>query len=196
MLKVGLTGNIGSGKTIVSNIFKVFGVAVYNSDESAGMIMERPEVTSEILNTFGNAVLDINGKPAKKKIAGLVFADRSALEKLNNIIHPHVIADFEKWLEENKKEEYVIMESAILFETGYFSLFDKIIFVSAPEALRLKRVMGRDHVDAVSVKARMRQQMPERNKIQKADFVIRNNEKKPLLPQVQKIHQALLECAG
>ncbi|HNW99052.1 MAG TPA: dephospho-CoA kinase [Bacteroidales bacterium] len=193
MIKVGLTGNIGSGKTIVSNIFKVLRVPVYNADLRARVIMEKPEIINKISVLLGNEILDENGIPDKKKIAAIVFNDKSKLEKLNHIIHPLVIADFEKWIKEQSGTGYVIMESAILFETGYNELFDKIIFISAPETLRVKRVMMRDGVNAVSVKSRIKQQLPEKNKISKADFVIVNNERKLLIPQVLKVNKEITE---
>lgn len=193
MIKVGLTGNIGSGKTIVSNIFKVLRVPVYNADLRARVIMEKPEIINKISVLLGNEILDENGIPDKKKIAAMVFSDNRKLEKLNHIIHPLVIADFEKWIKEQSGTGYVIMESAILFETGYNELFDKIIFISAPETLRVKRVMMRDGVNAVSVKSRIKQQLPDKNKISKADFVIVNNERKLLIPQVLKVNKEITE---
>lgn len=192
MIKAGLTGNIGSGKTVVANIFKVFRIPVYNADEQAREIMHSPEVIKKIVKLFGKAILDKNGNPDKKKIAEIVFPDKQLLEKLNSIIHPLVIADFKKWADEQKNTCYVIMESAILFETDYTKLFDKIIFVSAPESIRIKRVMERDRVDAVHVKNRMKQQLPEAKKIEKTDFIVFNDDKKPLIPQVLSVHQQIL----
>ncbi|MFH0864709.1 MAG: dephospho-CoA kinase [Bacteroidota bacterium] len=192
MIKVGLTGNIGSGKTLVSEIFQVLRIPVYNADTRAGAIMEMPSVADPIIKIFDEDISSSQGKPDKKKIAEIVFADKLKLEKLNKIIHPLVIADFELWMKEQKNVSYIIMESAILFETNYSSLFDKIIFVSAPESLRLKRVMDRDGVDAEHIKNRILQQLPENKKIKKADFVIFNNDRKALIPQVLSIHENLI----
>lgn len=192
MIKAGLTGNIGSGKTVVANIFKVLRIPVYNADEQARGIMHSPDVLKKIVKLFGKSVLDNNGNPDKKKIAQIVFPDKQMLEKLNSLIHPLVIADFKKWAGEQKNASYVIMESAILFETAYTSLFDKIIFVSAPETIRIKRVMERDAVDAIHVKNRIKRQLPEDKKIKKADFVVFNDNKNPLIPQVLSIHQQFL----
>lgn len=192
MIKAGLTGNIGSGKTAVAAIFKILRIPVYNADEQAREIMHSSEVLNKIVKLFGKAIMDENENPEKKKIAEIVFADKEKLEKLNRIIHPLVIDDFEQWMKEQKNSSYIIMESAILFETNYSSLFDKIIFVSAPMSLRLKRVMDRDKDNTEHVKKRMSQQLPEKDKIKKADFVILNNDRKALIPQVLSIHKKLI----
>ncbi len=192
MIKAGLTGNIGSGKTVVSEIFKVLRIPVYNADTRAGIIMEMPSVVVQVVKNFSSDILSPQGMPDKKKIAEIVFADKKKLEKLNRIIHPLVIADFEQWIKEQKNASYVIMESAILFETNYSSLFDKIIFISAPQTVRLKRIIDRDRVEAFHVKNRIKQQLPEKDKIKKADFVILNNDKKALIPQVLSIHRNLI----
>lgn len=192
MIKAGLTGNIGSGKTVVSEIFKVLRTPVYNADMCAGIIMEMPSVIDQIIKIFSSDILSSQGITDKKKIAEIVFADKQKLQKLNGIIHPLVIADFEQWMKDQKKASYIIMESAILFETSYYELFDKIIFVSAPQSLRMKRVMARDGVEAEHVKKRISQQLPEKDKIKKADFVILNNDRKALMPQVLSIHEKLI----
>jgi dephospho-CoA kinase len=192
MIKVGLTGNIGSGKSAVSGIFAVLNIPVYNADERAKYILDSPLISEKMIKTFGEQILGRDQKPDRKKIAGIVFAHPVKLRQLNGIIHPMVLADFKKWTREQKNADYVVMESAILFETGYSSLFDKIIFVSAPETVRLKRVMERDKVTAAQVKIRMRQQKPEKDKIRKSDFVIVNKGKKSLIQQVLSIHRQIL----
>jgi dephospho-CoA kinase len=191
MLKIGLTGNIGSGKSTVSRIFETLGVPVYRSDDEAKKILDKAEVTEKVKQLFGSEILDENGKINRGKLAAIVFSDKIKISNLNNIIHPLVMDDFKEWTVAHLEYSYIIMESAILFETNFSSLFDKIIFVSAPETVRINRIMLRDRVDAAHVKIRMKQQLSEKDKIKKADFVIVNDDKSLIITQVLKIHAEL-----
>lgn len=193
MIKVGLTGNIGSGKTVVSEVYKTIGIPTYNADMRGSFFIDSPEVINDLKKLFGSDIIGKDLRPDRKKIADIVFNEPQKLQLLNSIIHPLVLADFEKWSSVYSKTGYVILESAILFETGYSSLFDKIIFVSAPEEIRLKRVMDRDGVTEAHVKSRMKQQQAEKDKIQKADFVIVNDGKRSLIEQVLSVHKRILE---
>lgn len=193
MIRIGLTGNIGSGKTVVASMFKVLHIPVYNADEQAHAITDTAYALKEITKIFGKEILNKEGKPDRKKIAGIVFADKSKLEKLNSIIHPLVLDDFNKWTGRQKNADYVIMESAILFETGYNTFFDKVIFVSAPESVRLQRVMERDHSTTAQVEARMQQQGTESSKMKKSDFVVLNDGKRSLIRQVLKVHNSIIQ---
>jgi dephospho-CoA kinase len=189
MLKVGLTGNIGSGKSIVSQVFETLGVPVYHSDDKAKYILDEPETRVELQNLFGSAIFDPSGKTDRKKIAEIVFNNSAKLAALNNIIHPSVIKDFQTWILQQQSASYVIMESAILFETGYADLFDKIIVVTAPENIRIDRVMKRDKIKEEEIIKRIQNQMPEADKTAKADFLIVNDNGQLVIPQVLKIHQ-------
>jgi dephospho-CoA kinase len=191
MLKVGLTGNIGSGKSTVSRIFETLGIPVYRSDDEAKKILDKAEVTEKVKQLFGSEILDENGKINRGKLAAIVFNDKIKISNLNNIIHPLVMDDFKEWTVAHLEYSYIIMESAILFETNLSSLFDKIIFVSAPETVRINRIMLRDGVHAAHVESRMKQQLPEKDKIKKAEFVIVNDDKSLVIPQVIKIHSEL-----
>ncbi len=191
MLKIGLTGNIGSGKSIVSGIFKILQIPVYNADYNAKLFLDKPKVILKIKNNFGAEVIDKFGKINRKYLAEIVFTDAAKLRALNNIIHPTVVNNFMLWIKEQKNIPYVIMESAILFETEYSDLFDKIIVVTSPENIRISRVMKRDNITEADVKKRMKNQMKEKDKIKKADFVIVNNDIDLVIPQVLKIHKAL-----
>lgn len=192
MIRVGLTGNIGSGKTVVAGILHVLHVPVYHADERAKDMLNSPIARKKLSKVFGDQILNEKQNPDKVKLADIVFSDPVKLKQLNAIIHPMVLADFEKWTNENSGSDYVVMESAILFETGYHKLFDRMIFVSAPEEVRMKRVMERDKVTSAQVKKRMRQQQPESKKIKESDFVILNDNKKSLIKQVLSIHNQII----
>ncbi|MFA4853424.1 MAG: dephospho-CoA kinase [Bacteroidales bacterium] len=191
MLKVGLSGNIGSGKSVVVRIFDVIGIPIYHADDNAKNMLEFPEVVEKIKERFGSGIIDKQGKVSRKNLAQIVFSDNKKLVVLNSIIHPLVIADFEKWIHEQKICPYVVMESAILYETGYSALFDKIIIVSAPEKIRINRVMKRDGVTKDDVLKRIKNQLPEENQMSKADYTIVNDGKTLVVPQVLEIHRLL-----
>ena len=191
MLKIGLTGNIGSGKSIVSIIFETLQVPVYHSDDRAKFILDKSESVSGLQKLFGKEIFDPSGKIDRKKIAGIVFNDKEKLTLLNSIIHPAVLRDFEGWAINQQSAPYIIMESAILFETGFSKLFDKIIIVTAPEKIRIERVMKRDQVSEEEIKNRIKNQLSEEDKIKDADYVVINDDEHLVIPQVLKIHEAL-----
>jgi dephospho-CoA kinase len=191
MLKAGLTGNIGSGKSAVARVFEALGVPVYDADAKAKEILDEPDVISSIIFAFGTKVTDITRKIDRKILAAIVFNDEAQLALLNSIIHPRLLKDFERWAGEKSAQPYVLMESAILFDTDYYKLFDKIIVVSAPEDVRMARVMKRDNATEKSVRARMQHQKPESEIIPQAHFVVVNDDKSLVIPQVLKIHEEL-----
>lgn len=198
MMRVGLTGNIGSGKTTVCSLFEMLGVPVYYADERGKHFLASADVANKVSATFGEEYLLEDGSPDRKKLAHLVFHDKEKLNQLNAIIHPKVQADFEEWVALQHDSAYVIMEAAILFESGRNRDFDKIILITAPEDLRMERVCRRDKVTEKEVVSRMQNQWDEAQKIPLADFVIRNEEKELLMPQVEKVHHRLLNacCDG
>jgi dephospho-CoA kinase len=194
MIKVGLTGNIGSGKTTVSRLFEIIGVPVYNADLQGRLISQHPDVISEIITVFGSDVVDSEGLLNRKAVAAIVFNDALKLQQLNAIIHPKVRLDFTDWCNARLSAPYVIHESAILFESGLSKLFDKTIMVTAPDALKLERVMSRDGVSEKDILSRMANQWPDAQKTAHSDFVIVNDGKSSLIEQVFSIHQVMMYC--
>lgn len=191
MLKIGLTGGIGTGKSIVAKVFKLLGIPVYVSDKEAKRLMiESDEIRTSLIDRFGFDVYTENKTLNRKHLSDIIFNNPQALQDINSIVHPVVRNDFQSW-SEKQQSPYVIQESAILFDTGLYKNFDKIICVTADEELRIKRVMDRDGVDANAVKERMKNQLAESVKVEKSDFVIYNNSDL-ILPQIIEIHKELL----
>jgi dephospho-CoA kinase len=190
MLKVGLTGGIGSGKSTVGRILRLLGVPLFAADEAGrALLANDPEVHTALRNRFGDTVL-VHGVPDRKALAQLVFNDPKALADLNAIIHPAVRQAFRTWAAE-QQAPYVVMEAAILAETGGHSAFDRIVVVSAPEALRVQRVMQRDGAGEPDVRARMRNQATEEQRLAIADHVIINDDTRLVIPQVIALHNTL-----
>lgn len=191
MVKAGITGGIGSGKTIVSRMFKQLGIPVFFSDKEAAHILSQDKnIRQKIVHEFGKEILSEN-EIDRKKLAKIVFGDREKLERLNSIVHPAVEDYFKKWEKKQKNAPYTIKEAAILIETGTYKNLDHIILVTAPENTRIKRVMHRDHISKEAVLARMKNQWSDDRKKKFANSVIVNDDKKMLLPQVLRIHKKL-----
>lgn len=191
MIKVGLTGNIGSGKSTVARVFQVLKTPVYHADDEAKKILDSRDIISKLINIYSNDILDTDGKVDRKKLARIIFNDQNEVNKLNRIIHPLIEKDFEQWVKKHKDIKYLIHEAAILFESGFDKLFDKIIFVSAPKETRIQRIIKRDNISRDEVLKRMQFQQDEKEKIPLSDFVINNDDSQPIIPQVLKIHQNL-----
>ena len=191
MLKIGLTGNIGSGKTIISEIFRVLNVPIYSADESAKSFLNSDEVKFNLIKKFGEEIVGIDNFINKEKFAETIFNNKQNLEFVNSIIHPLVLKDFEEWCDEFKDQPYVIMESAIVFESHLEKLFDKIIVVYCPKEIRMNRVSDRDKVSNEKVISRMNNQMVDEEKNALADFIIFNDNLKMLIPQVLEIDKKL-----
>ncbi len=196
MRLVGLTGNIGSGKSTVARLFSLLDIPIYHADARAKTFLEHEQVKKQITECFGREVLNNQSAIDRKKLAALVFNHTDSLRKLNNIIHPLVREDFRNWVKSCEKSPYVLQEAAILIESGQHLCFDRIILVAAPEALCIARVCSRDEVSPEDVKQRARHQLGEQEKRLIADYVIENDGQRLLLPQVNNIHQMLLEDAG
>jgi dephospho-CoA kinase len=192
MIRVGLTGNIGSGKSVVAEIFSGLGIPVYNADNSAKALLMKDEVKDVLRKEFGEGIFDTKAEIRREALAVLVFSNKEKLNKLNRIVHPFVMKDYGSWLRLNEKHPYTIIEAAILFETGYDAIVDKVITVSCPEPMRISRIMKRDKVTEEQVRQRMNNQWKEEMKIEKSDFVIYNNMEQVLISQVLKIHKAIL----
>jgi len=191
MIKVGLTGGIGTGKTVVSRIFSELQIPVFSGDTEAKKAYADAAVLEKVRKSFGEEVFE-NGAVSYKKLAQIVFNDPAKLEELNSIIHPFLFSSFKKWMKEHKNAPYVIMEAAILYESSFHQLFDKIITVSAPEELCIERVTKRDGTSREEVIKRMQHQLADNIKTAKADFVIINDGVSMLLPQVFEVHRKLL----
>lgn len=187
---IGLTGGIGSGKTLVAKHFQSLGIPVYIADDEAKKIMEDTETISEIRKAFGDEVFT-NRLPDTKKIAAIVFNDSEKLDQLNAIIHPRVYNHFKEWVNSHKNHRVVIKEAAILFESGSYKDCDSIILVTAPKEIRIERVMKRDAVSREKVLERMSKQWDEEKKAALSDFVIENISLEKTVNQVNKLFKEL-----
>ena len=190
MIKTGLTGNIGSGKSMVSRIFETLGVPVFHADATAKKFLTDATIQKAIMEKFGDTVIT-EDKIDRKKLASVIFEDKSALTYLNSLIHPMVRQDLMKWFERHNGYPYVIQEAAILFESGFFKEFDKIITVAAPADLCIQRVMLRDGIQKEEVKKRMKNQWKQEKKIKLSHYIIVNDEIQLVIPQVLAIHHEL-----
>jgi len=193
MLKVGLTGNIGSGKTVVSLIFGSLGTPVFHADLEGRKLLEIDEIIDQIRDSFGKGVISVSGDVLRHKLAEIVFNDQEELDRLNRIIHPAVYRSYDEWCEKYQEEPYTIYEAAILIETGHYKELDKTICVTAPQEIRIRRVMERDKISREQVAQRMANQWDEEKKIALADFIIKNDGSESLIEQVMKIHRILVQ---
>ncbi len=188
---VGITGGIGSGKTTVCKIFSQLSVPIFYADEEAKKILfEDKRIGEKVLKILGKEILS-DGKLDKQKIADVVFADNKKLSKLNSIVHPVVQKIFLAWCKINKSQKYVLKEAAILFESGSYKDCDFVITVTAPENIRVKRVMARDKVSDKEIRQRMKNQWSDKEKTKRSDFIINNDGKLLLIPQVLNIHKKI-----
>lgn len=187
---------MGSGKSTVARIFREWGIPVYLADEAGRQMLRRKDVHREVIQSFGEKVLNPGGQIDRRKLAQVVFGSEPELKRLNAIIHPRVRQDFREWVAGQHKAPYVIQEAAILFESGQYADFHKIIVVTAPEELRFKRVAERDGMSRKAFDDRSRHQLDEDSKAARADFVIVNDGRQPLIPQLRLVHRQLLEASG
>lgn len=195
MIKIGLTGGIGSGKSIVARILNVLEIPVFDSDREARALIEHDQgLKEQIVARFGDRIYP-GGALDRKVLASIVFNDAAALSDLNSMVHPAVRKLFSTWADQ-QRSPYVVMEAAILAETGGHSAFDRVIVVSAPEEVRIRRVVQRDGVGEEAVRARMRNQASEADRLAIADHVIVNDDKQLVMPQVLSIHEQLKDPIG
>lgn len=195
MLRIGLTGGIGSGKSTVARVFTVLGIPVYYADAAAKELMNTDEsLKSQIRKHFGEESY-INGQLNRPYISSIVFNNKEKLELLNALTHPATIAHANRWMQQ-QKTGYSIKEAALIFESGSGEHLDYIIGVYAPKALRIQRVMHRDHITADEVRKRMDRQLDEEMKMKLCDFVLYNNEQELLTPQILALHDQLTTLAA
>lgn len=192
-LKVGITGGIGTGKSFVSKIFKTMGIPFYNADLEAKLIMVKDNnIRMALVKAFGPETYFEDGSLNRVYLSKQVFDNSQRLEMLNNIVHPAVIRAGVDW-SNAQNGPYSLKEAALLYESGSYKKLDYTILVTAPQELRIARVMKRDKVSREEVLNRIQKQMPEEEKLKFADFVIHNDERQPLLPQIINIHHTLLK---
>ena len=189
--KIAITGNIGSGKSLVCKIFNHLGINTFQSDEETKKLYFLPDVKREITNKFGEEVYFTDGSLNKKLLSYHLFQNEEALKFIETLLYPKLNQVFDEWCE-RQTSSFVLFESAILFEKNFDNQFDKIIFVSAPEDVRVKRAMQRDNCDEENVRSRMRLQWNEETKKEKSDYIINNDGIEMLIPQIIKINKQLL----
>jgi dephospho-CoA kinase len=191
MLKVGLTGGIGSGKSTVAKVFETLGIPVYYADEAAKKLMNTdPGLKASLLKHFGEDTYrdhELN----RKYLASVVFSNKEKLDLLNSLVHPATIRDAAAWMKK-QTAPYIIKEAALLFESGAADHLDLVIGVYAPRHVRVKRVMERDGLSEEEVVKRMNRQLDEEMKLKRCHYVITNNEEELLIPQVLKLHRLFL----
>lgn len=194
MLRVGLTGGMGSGKTTVARIFQTLGVPVYFADEEAKKLMRKDEIIRKaVIEAFGEESYE-GTEPNRSFLVSHVLNNEEQIKKLNAIVHPVTISDAQRWMEK-QRTPYALKEAAIIFETGSEAYLDYVIGVTAPEEIRIQRIMKRDDRSREEVLQFMSRQMDEKEKMDKCDFVIFNDGKQMLIPQVLQVHKKLSALA-
>lgn len=187
MVKVGITGGIGSGKTTVSRIFSTYSIPVFYADTEAKKLTNTDEqIRQNLISLFGTDIYLPDQTIDRKKLSSIIFNDKSLLQTVNNIIHPVVREYFISWAEQ-QNAPFVLHEAAILFESGFAGMMDYNILVISDEKLKIKRLQERDNANEEQIKQRMANQWPDEQKEKLADFIIRNNENELLIPQVLNI---------
>ena len=187
MKAIGLTGGIGSGKSVISRLLNIMGIPVYIADTESKRITESSQAIREKLTErFGND-LYVEGKLNKALLASLIFENEANRNYVNSVIHPEVLMDFENWKMQQTSSPLVAIEAAILFESGFAGWVDVTVSVSAPEDLRIRRVELRDGWSRSAIVSRIQNQLPEEEKIRRSDYVIYNDNRQALIPQVEKV---------
>ncbi|HOW41280.1 MAG TPA: dephospho-CoA kinase [Bacteroidales bacterium] len=192
ILKLGVTGGIGSGKTSVCRVFSVLGIPVFSADNEAREVMDIDTSIMLRINTITGKNLYSSGSLDRSELAKLIFNNSRLLEKVNSLVHPVVFSRFREWVK-RQDAPYVIMEAAILFESGADKIVDRIMTVVAPVEQRIERVIRRNMLTSDQVMERMRNQLDDEIRIQRSDYVVRNSENDMIIPAILKIHGELLQ---
>jgi dephospho-CoA kinase len=191
MIKVGLTGGIGSGKSTVASLFEIAGIPVYIADtESKRLTNTSPAIRRELAGLFGEDIYSRDGALDKKRLAALIFSDKEALNRVNAIIHPEVNRDFLQWASRQQAPVCAI-ETAILFESGFDTYVDLSVMVYAPLEVRIERTAIRDQATSEEITRRIHNQLPDERKKERAGFIIYNDNKQALIPQIEKLLQSI-----
>jgi len=192
-LQIGLTGGIGAGKSLIGKIFQLLGIPVYDADSRSKWIASNhPDVVVQVIKLMGKEAYK-EGELNRTYLAGLIFNDESLSKSLTDILHPKVKEDFDVWVSAHANNPYVLKEAALLYESGSWERLDKIVVVTAPVEIRVKRVLARDTFRTeTDIKKIMNNQMPEGEKVTRADFIITNDDRSSVIQQVLAIHEQLL----
>lgn len=196
LLQIGITGGIGTGKSTACKVFETLGIAVYDADTRAKAVMQKDNILIQALkNAFGTKVYDEKGILNRTYLAEQIFHDKEKVKLLNAIVHPAVGRDYQHWAEAHQHQShYLLKEAALMFESGSYLLLDAVIVVTAPLEERIERILARDpHRNETQIKAIIDKQMPEEDKIKKADFVIHNDHSHSLIKQVMELHKHFLK---
>jgi len=196
-IQIGITGGIGTGKSIVCKIFTVLKVPAYDADSRAKAVMTTDGILVEaIKKEFGTLSYKANGELNRDYLSKEVFSDEIKLKKLNALVHPRVAVDYDAWLGKHTAQPYVLKEAALLFESGSYKAMDKVLVVSAPLDLRIQRILSRDtHRNESQVRSIMANQLAEEEKSKRADYRIENDEKHSVLAQALQLHQQFLSLS-
>ncbi|HLO60264.1 MAG TPA: dephospho-CoA kinase [Bacteroidales bacterium] len=192
MRKIGVTGGIGSGKSLICKVFSRFGIPVYYADDEAKILSDtHPEIRNTLISWFGNEIYagDVLNRPM---LADIIFKDREWLSRVNGLIHPRVAEHFKSWCLKFQGSPYIIHESAILFESGAWMNFDAIIGVTATESTRLKRVMNRPQMSPGKFRMIMQNQLPDNELAERCNHIIVNDDHTLVIPQVMKLHKTFI----
>jgi len=195
VIKLGVTGGIGSGKTSVCKVFNILGIPVFSADTEAKKVMEVDTGIILKLNAIAQKDLYAGGTLDRTALAKLIFSNHSMLERVNSLVHPAVFSRFNDWVKK-QSTPYVIMEAAILFESGGWKMVDRIVTVTAPVEERIERVMSRSNLTKEEVLERIKNQTSDSEKIKHSDFVIDNSEGAMIIPAILKIHSDILKIVN
>jgi dephospho-CoA kinase len=192
MRKIGVTGGIGSGKSLVCKIFSNLGIPVYYADDEAKTISDsHPEIRTILISWFGNDIY-AHDVLNRHMLADIIFKNREWLDRVNNLIHPRVAEHFKLWCMNSSGSPYILHESAILFESGAWKNFDTIIGVTADESIRLKRVLNRPQMTPEKFRMIMQNQLPNKELVERCDHIILNDDHTLVIPQVMKLHRTFI----
>ncbi|MEJ8802489.1 dephospho-CoA kinase [Pontibacter sp. H249] len=198
MLKIGITGGIGVGKTVVARMFKLLGIPVYDSDSRAKWVMHHDDsLKADLIAAYGSQAFNEQGELDRAYIASIVFNNPEKLQRHNSLVHPHVRNDFEKWVKQHTGKPYVIKEAALMYESEAWKQIDKMIAVYAPMDVRIKRLLLRDkHRTEADIRTIISKQLSEEEKMARADYIVTNDDQRMIIPQVLSLHKQFLELAS